>query len=90
MTIFVGNAGELEANPKSWIVYLIHFEQFVICDSIPVGQISTFLIVMGPNSYGLLCDLLSSAAPGTSTYATITAAARDHFSPVLLMIGERY
>lgn len=65
-----------------------HFEQFVACNSIPGGQVSTLLTVIGLKKYGLMHDLLSPTMPGNVIYATITTAMKEHVSPTPSMIAE--
>lgn len=68
---FVGNIGVLDNNRESWVVYHQRFKQFVTCNTIADGQVSTLLTVMDPKAHGLLHNLLSATVPGTTTFASI-------------------
>ncbi|KAI5622218.1 hypothetical protein C0J50_18226 [Silurus asotus] len=52
--------------------------------------VPTFLGVMDPKTYTLLCNLLQPEKPGEKTYAPIVNTLIAHFSPKPLVIAERF
>lgn len=52
--------------------------------------VPTFLSVMGPNTFNLLCNWLQPAKPGNKSYKEIVDTLTGHFSPKPLVIAERF
>ncbi len=52
--------------------------------------VPTFLSVMGPKTFTLLCNLLQPEKPGEKMYDQIVNTLKAHFSPKPLVIAERF
>ena len=51
---------------------------------------AVFLIVVGRETYGLLCNLLAPEKPATKTYHELVAIIKDHVAPKPLIIVESF
>lgn len=71
--------------------YMERMEQFFIVNEVPENRkVAMFITLIGPESYGILKDLISPESPANQTYARLVETLTKHYSPTKLVIAERY
>ena len=59
-------------------------------DEAPAKKRAIFLTVVGPNTFNLLCDLISPTELSDKSYVEIITILKNHFNPALSEIVERF
>ena len=86
----VGSFKEFDSAVETWASYVERLDQyFVLNDVTNEKKVAAILSLMGPQTYGLLKDIVFPTPPREKSYQDIVNALRNHFSPRPLKIAER-
>ncbi|KAL3993537.1 DDB1- and CUL4-associated factor 15 [Sarotherodon galilaeus] len=87
----IGQMDPFDDAGEQWAMYIERFEHYILADDIqPEKRVPVLLSVMGPKTYGLLCNLVAPNKPGTMQYDNIVGVLQAHFAPKPLVIAERF
>ena len=85
----VGKLEAFDASSDSITAYMERAELYMEANDTPEEkQVAVFLTAMGANTYSLLRDLLTPAAPKDKSFADIVEVLKSHFEPKPLEISE--
>ena len=91
MIVLVVNAEPFEEITKHWSSYIKRFEYVVLTNKIKRDVIvPTFLSVMGGKTFNLLHSLVQLDKPGDMSYNEIVTILANYYSPMSLIITERF
>ncbi|KAK6179270.1 hypothetical protein SNE40_011672 [Patella caerulea] len=87
----IGKISEFDEVKESFVCYEERMSQYFIANDVEDGKkVPIFLTVVGPQTYGLLKNLLAPVLPSTHTYDVLIDTLKRHFTPTPLVIAERY
>lgn len=82
----IGNIGPFDDSVEQWACY---FDYFITANGIADDKIvPTFLNVMGPKTFNVLCNLLQPTKRGAKTFKEIVDTLTHNFLPKPLVIAE--
>lgn len=87
----IGRVDEFKQSLEDFASYLERFEIWLLANEIKdEKKVSVFLACIGPETYGLLKNLVMPNQPSGLTYRVLTDALKSHYQPKPLVIAERF
>lgn len=87
----IGSVGPFDESMEQWSCYTEPFDYFNTASGIANEKfVHTFLSVISPKTFNLLCNFLKPDKPGSKTYKEIMDTLTKHFSPKPFAIAERF
>lgn len=87
----LGQVGAYDDSSESFENYLDRIEMFFECnDILDNKKVSTFLSIVGSQTFQLVSDLVSPKRPRECSFVEIVRALKNHYKPQVNIIAERY
>ena len=94
MAAVLGKVNVFDPEHEEWPQYVERLDQFfeandLTGDDKATKRHATFLTVIGPGPYKLLCSLISPAKPTDKTYSELVKKLTEHYSPTPSEVMQR-
>ena len=88
----IGVVGPFNEQEEEFDAYNARLESFFIANDITdkTKKVHSFLAVIGPKLYSLVETLMAPSKPATCDYDNIVKTLKEHYSPKVLVIYERF
>ena len=91
MAALLGNMEQFDLKSEDWREYTERLEQYFLANDIDEKkQTAVFLTVIGPETYGLLRNLLAPIKPSTKSVGELVHMLDKHLNPTPITIAERF
>ena len=91
MSVFIGTVGEFQQEREDWTQYCDRLEHYFQANGITDEnkKKSIFLVIIGPASLKLLCNLASPKKPHEKTLQQLITVLKQHYNPTPSVIVQR-
>ncbi|XP_048578018.1 uncharacterized protein K02A2.6-like [Nematostella vectensis] len=87
----IGQLREFDRQKESFEAYIERLENFMKANGVrKENEVAVLLTAIGPETYGLLRNLLTPEKPDTKTYKDLVDILSGHLHPKPLVIAERF
>ncbi|XP_068684871.1 uncharacterized protein [Montipora foliosa] len=87
----IGQLREFDRAKESFEAYIERLENFMEANGVKSeNQVAVLLTAIGPETYGLLINLLTPEKPDAKPYKELVGILNSHLHPKLLVIAERF
>ena len=87
----IGQLREFDRTKESFEAYIERFENFMKANGFKSeNQVAVLLTAIGPETYGLLRNLLTPEKPDARSYEKLVEILNSHLHPKPLVIAERF
>ena len=87
----IGQLREFDRTKESFEAYMERLEIFMKANGVnSENQVAVLLTAIGPETYGLLTNLLTPEKPDASSYEEVVEILNSHLHPKPLVFAERF
>ena len=95
MSALLGRINPFDPDQEEWPQYVERLDQFIEANDLTddekaTKRLATFLTVIGPGPYKLLCSLLSQVKATDKTYDELIKKLMEHYSPTPFEVMQRF
>ena len=87
----IGRIKEFDKTKESFESYVERLENYMVANQIKNEQkVAVLLTAIGPETYGLLRNLVTPEKPDSKDYQELVNTLKEHLNPKPLVIAERF